>query len=248
MCDNQYLDNLREIEIDDSGNLYVTNTDSLNESDKLWIYDTETGVVKNRLCLGRADSDTYIPAPTAMHLSSRSMLYMASALQQSDADSVSINALSASRLAYIRKITINNMGHVTAITEDVSTGAIWVAGFTMTDIPEYINPLGEPFYEPYIAEIPLGSPGPIEAEPLSEPESDLALPLSIISIASTGVDCSPANIDGIGRIDFFDFVLLAAHWLETACGDCGGADLTGEGNVDTKDMQLLSYCWLNSTP
>ncbi|MHC4743016.1 MAG: YncE family protein, partial [Planctomycetota bacterium] len=246
--DNQYLDNLREIEIDDSGNLYVTNTDSLNESDKLWIYDTETGAVKRRLCLAKADSDTYIPAPIAMHLSSRSMLYLASAVQESDADSVSIHVLSASSLSFIRKVTINNMGHVTAMTEDSSTGRIWVAGFTMTDIPEYINPLAEPFYQPYIAQIPLGAGGPVDAEPISDPESDLALPLSIISIASTGVDCSVANIDGVGHVDFFDFVFLAAHWLETACGDCGGADLTGEGNVDTKDMQLLSYCWLNSSP
>ncbi|MBN2271398.1 MAG: hypothetical protein JXN61_12335, partial [Sedimentisphaerales bacterium] len=250
--DNQYLNNLREIEIDDSGNLYVTNTDSLNESDRLWAYDTQTGEVKKRLCLGREGSSTYIPAPTAMHLSNWGSLYLASAVQQSDADSVSINVLSPSSLALIRKITINNMGHVTAMTEDASTATIWVAGFTMSNIPEYINPLGEPFYEPYIAKVPYGATGPVQAEPLSDPvsypDNDLALPLSIILIKSTGVDCSTANIDGTGRVDFFDFTLLAAHWLETACGQCENADITGEGNVNTKDLQFLSHCWLNSIP
>ena len=177
---------------------------------------------------------------------------MASAVQQSDGDSVSVHVFSAGSLASIRKVTINNMGHITAITEDASMGTIWVAGFTMSDIPEYIDPLGEPFYKPYIARIPLGGLGPVDAErlstPTSGPDNDLALPLSIISLASGGLDCSAANIDGVGAVDFLDFLRLASHWLDSACGACESADLTGDGNVGPNDLQLLSHCWLHTNP
>ncbi len=70
------------------------------------------------------------------------------------------------------------MGHITGITEDPK-GKLWVAGFTMEDIPEYPNPSKASFYRAYLAEIPYGSAGPVQAVSVSD-ASDLALPMSIL--------------------------------------------------------------------
>jgi trimeric autotransporter adhesin len=53
-----------------------------------------------------------------------------------------------------------------------------------------------------------------------------------------------AGIDGRGSADMRDFTLLAAQWLQTACGLCNGADLTCDGNVDLYDLKELADYWL----
>ena len=52
--------------------------------------------------------------------------------------------------------------------------------------------------------------------------------------------------DTTAEIDFADFALFAAHWLETNCGSCSGADLTGDANVDTYDLGKLTESWLET--
>ena len=110
------------------------------------------------------------------------MLYLASALYDAiDYNSTVIYGLSTSGILSLgRSITINGMQHVTDITEDPATGTLWIVGFNMVQIPQYPNPFQMPFYDPCLAEIPLGSNNG-QAEPLYNPAShDLALPMSII--------------------------------------------------------------------
>ena len=68
--------------------------------------------------------------------------------------------------------------HVIGITEDPSTGMLWVAGFSMAGIPDYFNPTQAPFYYPCLASIPSGSDN-AQVVPLLV-SYDLGLPMSIV--------------------------------------------------------------------
>jgi hypothetical protein len=242
-ADNQHRNNLREIEIDGSGNLYVISTHNLNEGDILWVYDTDTGVVKRSVELANKDSDCYLPAPAAMHVSNtKDRLYMASSQNDPDANSDSLYALSKQDLNIVRTIEINGMGHISDITEDPITGTLWVVGFTMSEIPDCIEVNVEPFYEPYLARIPYDS-NDVEAmclsDPVLYPDNDLALPLSIMWTAKEE------------RVSFVDFAEFATHWLESDCAFpdwCGGADFTGDGSVTMDDLRTFSENWLGQSP
>ena len=45
-------------------------------------------------------------------------------------------------------------------------------------------------------------------------------------------------------VDFGDFAVLGARWLDTDCGDCDGVDLTGDGNIRADDLAELATYWL----
>jgi len=184
--DNQYRNNLRELELDDNGDLYVLNVHSLNESEILWRYAPD-GTVE-RLDLARPDSPTYIPAPVAMYVSSTTeMLYLTSALYNpNDRDMTVVRGFSTrGALTLQRTININFMHHAAGITEDPQTGTLWVAGFSMYNIPIYPDPTRRAYYEPYLAEIPSGS-DQIRAHTLFDSDvHDLAMPMSIIWTGST---------------------------------------------------------------
>jgi hypothetical protein len=81
--DNRELSGLREIEVDSSGYVYVANVHSKNESDIVWIYDADTGLMEGRLAFSDdPNSNTYLPAPIGMHVSNTTdMLYLASMIQ-----------------------------------------------------------------------------------------------------------------------------------------------------------------------
>jgi hypothetical protein len=59
-----------------------------------------------------------------------------------------------------------------------------------------------------------------------------------------GMRSTPANINDDSVVNFVDFSLIAAHWLQTGCDACNGADLTGDSNVDTYDLLEFAYSWL----
>lgn len=179
--DNQYRDNLRELEIDRSGNLYVLNAHRLNESNILWKYDPNGAVT--RYDLGMPDSNNYLPAPVGMCVSEiTNILYLASAICDSDnTDSTTIYGFSTNgSLQLDRSVTIYGMQQISSITENSSTGSLWVAGFNLYDVPLYPNPFQPAFYYPFIAEVTVNTD---EAQSISLYDSDshdLALPTSMI--------------------------------------------------------------------
>ncbi|MHC4120303.1 MAG: choice-of-anchor Q domain-containing protein [Planctomycetota bacterium] len=189
--DNRDQHHLREVEVSDAGSLYVINAGNLNESDILWEYDTNTGQMIRFVELGSPNGDCYLPAPAAMRLSkSKNMLYIASSENDPDAISTSVNTFYQYDLGFAGAIDIYGMGHVTDITDDPETGTLWVVGFTMLEIPDYLDSDAEPFYTAHLAKIPYGSNEAVEAVCLYDsalfPENDLALPLSIIWTAHKG--------------------------------------------------------------
>jgi hypothetical protein len=142
------------------------------------------------------------------------------------------------------------MGHITDITEDPSTGALWVVGFTMpvymTTLPVNLSQLPQ-FYDPYLAEVSYDSDGPVSATHLSS-AGDLALPLSIMWTGSLEAVCGGANLDGVDGINFDDFAILASQWLQAPGSP--SADIAPEGSidgiVDLQDLAVLAYYWLDS--
>jgi hypothetical protein len=249
---NQERNSLCEVEVDNNSNVYAINSHNLNESDILWVYDTNTGALQGRLDLSVPGGDVNIPAPIALCASKYdSRLYLTSSKNAPDANSDVIYGLSTETLGPERTITIDGMGHITSIVEDTVTGSLWVAGFTMVDIPEYPSATAPPFYYPYLAEVPYGNDGPIQAISLSG-VSDLALPLSI-AWTKTQEKCGGADLDGSGDIDFVDFAKLALYWLETNCAslnNCDGTDLEPQdipdGDVDLADLSIMTQNWLET--
>jgi hypothetical protein len=141
------------------------------------------------------------------------------------------------------------MGHITAITEDPTTGILWVAGFKMSNIPEYVNLDEEPFYQPYVAKVSsLGIV--INVMPLidNNPKNDLALPLSIQWTGNTiGNPCESADINGNKSVGFEDLWILAQAWLSTPIDNNWNnqCDLSRPTNkIDFLDFAVFSRNWL----
>jgi hypothetical protein len=242
--DNQYHNNLREIEIDSVGNLYVINAHNLNESDALCRYNPN-GAVEQHVNLAAQDINLY--DPTGMYMSDATdMLYLASGqYNPEDSNSSIIYGFSTKgNLTLTRTITIQNMQLATSITEDPVTGSLWVVGFNMV-IPVAPNPTQPPFYYPRLAMVPLGS-NSVQAQPLSGAH-DLAMPLSILWTKT--VKCGGADIDKSKDINFVDFALLAGRWRNSSCAPpawCSGADLNNSKIVDIMDVAILAWHWLET--
>jgi parallel beta-helix repeat protein/predicted outer membrane repeat protein len=242
-ADNQYRNNLREIEIDSSGNIYVLNVHALNESDILWRYYPNG--TRERINL--ADPDINLPDPIALYMSNATdMLYMASAQYNADDynDSVIYGFSTKGNLTLTRSITINDMHHVTGITEDPDSGALWITGFNMDQIPEYPDPSQEPFYSPRLAKVPLGSNN-VQSQSLSG--SDLAMPLSILWSKST--KCGGADLDNSNSVNFDDFALFRRRWRSSNCTPpqwCEGADINNSKTVELMDLAVLAQHWLQT--
>ncbi len=186
--DNIDPNQLREVEVDAMGRVYVLNRQYRNSSDFLWVYDSEGGLVAQQELAGIG-----ITAPTGLCVSSQqnSTLYLASTENEPNADSATLYVLSLSshELSLTKKIQIRNMGHVTDIAEDPGTGTVCVLGFVMPSIPSKSDLQNiaamlkrDPFYQPRLATIRPSENGPVDAVcPAGASSADKwALPLSIV--------------------------------------------------------------------
>jgi predicted outer membrane repeat protein len=184
--DNQDVNQLREVEVDRDGNVYVLNCHYRNQSDILWAYRPD-GTCRSRLELGTVG----ISAPVGLCVSSfnPSQLYVASAENPSEANGVKVYVLSAPDLKFRRWVEVQDMGHITDITEDPADGTICVLGFRIPRVPSQEEIQNRdvildqpPFYQPCLATIPYGSDGSVKAVCLWDVpvRSDMALPVSVV--------------------------------------------------------------------
>lgn len=124
--DNPNLGGLREIEVDDAGNVFILNVHRRNESTVLWCYDSE-GHVQNRLELDNPNGAIYIENPIGLYYSQvESMIYIADANSRSD--EYAVYGLSGTDFSPKRKISIENLDYITGITGN-ATGTLWVIGY-----------------------------------------------------------------------------------------------------------------------
>ena len=247
--DNQYRNNLREIELDAAGNVYVVNVHSLNESDTLFKYDPNGTKIKS-LSLGNPGTVDYLPDPIGMHVSDiTGMLYVASGqYNPADINSTVVHGLSLEDLSLKRSITVNGMHHVSGITEEPATGALWIVGFNMDSFPQWPDPTQSPFYRPCLAKVPYDD-NLVQAESIYDPVThDLALPISIIW--TKPVKCGGADIDGDGKVTFADMAVIGLAWL-TEIGDsdwnsAGNISIPADAFIDNRDLTVLVEHWLET--
>jgi hypothetical protein len=206
----------------------------------LWVYNS-SGDVKE---CGLQTLGIYAPCGLFCSGYDDSRLYVASSMVEPDATSATLYVLSAEDLTLLQSVTINNMGHITDITEDPFTGTLWVAGFTMpqymTYLPGDLSQMPQ-FYLPYLAAVPYGSGGPVQATQLSG-IADLGLPLSIAWVGDTPQICGGADLDGMGNVSFGDFAILTSQWLQAP--GTPSADIASDGVVNFLDLAVLADHWL----
>jgi hypothetical protein len=248
--DNQQRDALRELEITDDGYLYVINAHTDNESSILWAYDVTNSLPQVRVELGEPNTPTYIPSPAGLYASQFSdHLYAASSLNAPEAASTTLYKISRSDFSVI-PIEIPDFGHITGITEDPSLGTLWISGFLLFDIPDTtLYEYDDLSYDPYLAQV--SASGVVEDVICltdSDPNNDLALPVSIQWVGATTVDpCQGADIDDSGDVGLGDLVMMAQAWLssppdgnwDTACD----LALPVNNHIDLMDLSVLSQCW-----
>jgi hypothetical protein len=256
----QYRNTLREIELDDACNVYVTNAHAFNACDILWKFEPNEAV--RRLDLDPCDPcKTHVRGPTGMCVSSATkVLYLTSSLyNEMDPNSKIIYGFSTVDFNLVRTITVHEMQHVTGITEDPSTRALWVTGFNMNcELPRFPSspsPIAGPFYDPYLAKVPVGvnDVNAVCILDANDPNYDLAMPLSIVWTGSRAAQekCGGADLNKDGNVTLADLAKLAHYWLYTNCAalnNCEGADLQPEqipdGDVDIGDLDILTENWL----
>jgi hypothetical protein len=200
------------------------------------------------LSLGNPNSVSYIPDPIGMYVSNTTeMLYLASGqYNPADVNSTIVYGISLENLALERSIIVNNMSHVSSITEEPKTGSLWIAGFNMESFPQWPDPTQPPFYRPCLAEVPYGSNN-VQAISIYGPDyHDLALPTSIIW--TKPVQFGGADIDGSGDVTFNDFAIFALAW-GTELGrpqwnpDCN-ISIPADNSIDVRDLAVLIDNWL----
>jgi len=255
----QYRNNLREIELDDACNVYLTNANAHNESDILWKFEPNGAVVRLNLDL----SNPPVRAPTGLCVSSATnRIYVASSIHNDmDPNSAIICGFSTTTLSLTpaRTITVRKMQRITSIAEDPVTGTLWVTGLSFNAFPDgyeieqyYQN--ASPFYDPNLAKVPLGQNDVNAVSTLIA--GDLAMPLSI---CWTGARlppelCGGADLNKNGTVNMLDFALFAGYWRHTDCTSqnnyCDGADLEPQvfpdGDVDLMDLAVLAEHWLDT--
>jgi hypothetical protein len=239
--DNLDPNHLREIEVDNAGNVYVLNSYHLNESDTIWKYNNQGELIDSvslaqhgikaslALCVSRFDD---------------SLLYLAASNKPSEATSSVVYVLSTEDFSLVHTIDIQGMGHITDITEDPQTGNLWAVGFTMENIPDYVPVTIPPFYYPYFANIPYNSAGAIPATDIRS-EGDLTLPLSVLWIK---LECGGADLDSNRNVGLSDLYLLARHWLQDDTNPdwLDPVDLDDSGFINLGDLGVMGQHWLKT--
>ena len=183
---------IREIEVDESGNLYVLASDLVGGDGVIHVYQTVTGLRLRDLALA-------IAAPIGLCVSRDAAdLYLASALTESPTiQSTTVFRLAADTGIIRQAIRVEpdatgvGMGHVTGITED-STGGILVVGFGLRpNVPSCVSDACpcDLATEPYVAAItPLGNGSmPTSVTVRRIDAAGLALPTSAVWISGSRV-------------------------------------------------------------
>jgi hypothetical protein len=139
---NPYPYGLREVELDEAGNLYVLSVHALNDnSTMLWKYDRLGHVLAKT-----SGAALGIDDPLALHYcQGNQALYVASGLvttfDANDVYQAHIYQLKeeSSRFVVKNEIALPGIQHITSMTSDVQDH-LWVAGFSFNDkIPEAIT-------------------------------------------------------------------------------------------------------------
>jgi hypothetical protein len=175
---NPYPYGLREIELDDAGNLYALNVHALNNSTMLWKYDS-AGQVLFKV----SGDDLGIADPLALHYCAMDQtLYVASGLLRSfDANDTTIYQLAEESGGFTSiPIAVPQIQHVTGMTSD-DEGSLWIAGFSFEEpIPQEIHGNTTVDYGPKLVRIPLSRDIVEEMDLSNHGAGEVGYPTSVI--------------------------------------------------------------------
>jgi hypothetical protein len=182
--DNKNIcNNLREIEVDNDGNVYMINAyRDENRSDMLWKYDPNDPNGKT-LLVPPLEFNGAPKDPISMYVSDKTnSIYLASGQYSEDKNSSTVYRFSKDNFTREGSITIingiNYIQHVTGITEDVDRGILWIVGFNI-DYVDFESNIVD--YSPKLAYIPLDSFDSNNVKFKDIPnDCDLGLPMSIV--------------------------------------------------------------------
>ncbi|HVP09862.1 MAG TPA: hypothetical protein VMV94_01595, partial [Phycisphaerae bacterium] len=251
---------LRELEIDGQGNLFVLSAQADNDNDWVLVYDQAVGN-PSEVCIllsGGAPAccsavGSTLEAPTAMVLSQdASTMYLSSSVNAPDASSTQVYRFTINRsggsvtgLTSNGQFTVQGMRYVSAMVKKPSSSDLWVIGTMLPTFDEYTtfstncsqNPNCMVPSWPMLAVLPLDHAEVTMAVAASLSCQDLAMPVSALFTSQT---CGTGDFDGggIGTSDIPLFVaaLLASNPApETICT----GDLNDDGLLDGRDVQIL---------
>ncbi|MBN1343616.1 MAG: hypothetical protein JXQ73_13090 [Phycisphaerae bacterium] len=186
---------VREIEVDGYGNVYVLSALALNGNDWLLVYDGLTGELSPEE--GAIDLSEEVSGPTALLVSRHdaSRLYVASSVNAPTSDRTRVHrfriardgsnrvtglAMSGSDALWRETLEIVGMRHVTSMTEDPSTGALYVVGVMSATLGPSDPLPSEVFTEARLAVIGAG-------EEWSDPNG------VVRTVSSTGMALTPGD-------------------------------------------------------
>jgi hypothetical protein len=262
---------VREVEVDDLGNLYVLCAQALNDNDWLLIWDESTGsqTTGSPILLSSVAPEA-LEGPIAMTVSSvTDTLYLASSIEQPatlpDLPTTRVfrfdiqrtgdqaTGISANGVMEIENPTEGTYDdHFATITDmrENSDGALYVAGVTGPRFSEYhefdtsVDPI---FTMATLAVIPSSFDSVTVDELVCH---DLALPLSLMFL--DGSCSSPrSDINGDGDVDGDDFLTFSLCYngsLKLPQSGCQSlcSDIDGDNDVDGFDFTTFSLCYNGS--
>lgn len=185
--ENPGLTCLREIALDETGNVYVLNSQGLNSSEVLWKYHTD-GTLIDRIELTNPKNslDPNIPNPTGLCIGG-GVLYLACGKNTHNEPNSRVHLLSTEPLGYQKAITIQGMMHITDMTLD-RDGSLWIVGSRidhdrLDDTISWTD-VDYSFHEPVIACITKDEFASghtlFTSQPIEGDSGQLGLPLSIL--------------------------------------------------------------------
>ena len=168
---------LREIELDDQGNLYVLSVYRVQGCTMLWQYDSQGAVLAKS-----SGEELGIEDPLALcYCPTDQAVYVGSGLLTAGGPNQSVVyqlAVEADGFGVARETVIPDMHHVTSMCTDAE-GVLWVAGFSLTEeIPAKVYANTGVEYGPRLARIDL-SRDSVESIDITGAVGDIGFPTSI---------------------------------------------------------------------
>jgi len=244
---------LREVEIDRSGkSLYVSSAQGGNDNEWLLIYDVQTGAeTRQRL----TQIHTELRSPVAMLVSAREdSLYLASSATGGN-DRIFRLGISGTSLRFDGELVLDDVGQITAMTEDPITGKLYVAGFQSPEIPENLSRT-DPLYTQYfsnnsavftapriLAVQPAATWTSSIAESPSLGATNLGLPLAAIYLPGPAADLDRDGDADSADLDLFRACVSGPTIPRADTLFCQLADFDHDSDVDQSDFGRFQRCF-----
>jgi hypothetical protein len=253
--------NIRQIEVDTSGHVYILSSYWGNNNDWLLIYqadDPNTNSSVNLTKLG-------VKAPSAMKVTSTGKLVLASSMDTNHGLLTKLYLFDTNNIseATRQEIVIDcpdpdinyGLGEkavITSMAEDIEGGKLYAVGFTspvFNPDANWIHDIGlkKIFTKPFMVELDLAILAP-SVYLITDPSAQsMALPVSIAwkgAVAQQQDPCEGADLDGSGSVGLNDLVILASQWLQVP--GVPSADIMPavlDHFVDMQDLKKMAEHW-----